>query len=151
MNKEDIIFKILVPALGLGIFLVLIFPQYKGEVTTRYSLQPNMPHSKVIGVVSVKEIKVTCLQIAPPQGQIALTIGPVSVDKVGTEHNSDPVIVLFRGGTRHTACGDGDFTYQSHVKNIDADQQVRNLLSDLSVQTKCIPDSECENVWVIKV
>src|SRR2546428_444249 len=106
MDKEDIIFKIVLPALGLGMFLVLIFPQYKGEATTKYGLQPNMPHSKVIGVVSVKETKGTCLQIAPPPGQIALTIGPVSVDKEATEHNSDPVIVLFRGGTRHTACGD---------------------------------------------
>jgi len=151
MDKEDMIFKILVPVLGLGIFLALIFPQYKGEDTTKYGLQPNMPHSKMIGGVFIKETTGTCIQIAPPQGQIALTLGPVSVDKEGTEHNSDPVIVLFRGGTRHTVCGDGDFTYQSHIKNTEADQQVRNLLSDLSVQTKCIPDSECKTVWVIKI
>jgi hypothetical protein len=151
MDKEGIIFKIGLPTLGLGIFLVLIFPQYKSEDTIKYSLQPNMPHSKVIGVISVKEAKSMCLQIAPAQGQIALTIGPVSVDKEGTEHNSDPVIVLFRGGTHHTVCGDGDFIYQSNVKNIDADQQVKNLLSDLSAQTRCIPDSECKTVWLIKV
>jgi hypothetical protein len=151
MDKGDIIFKIILPALGLGLFLVLIFPQYKAEDTTKYGLQPNMPHNEVIGVVSVRETKGTCLQIAPPQGQIALTIGPVSVDKEGTEHNSDPVIVLFKSGTRHIVCGDGDFTYQSPVKTIAADQQVKNLLSELSFQTRCIPDSACETVWVIKV
>src|SRR5207237_9713338 len=104
MDKENLIFKLVLPALGLGLFLVLIFPQYKVQYTTKYGLQPYMPYSKVIGVVSVKETKGTCLQIVPPAGQIALTIGPVSVDREATEHNSDPVIVLFSGGTHHIAC-----------------------------------------------